>query len=72
MRVFVSFRSTVCNNTTSPLGRGKCIDAIRHLTSRVLTISRPSSGATDAERHLAERELGDAVFKWALLGRSLD
>lgn len=65
-------RGPLSARTMQQLGRDKCIDAIRHLTNRVLTISRPSSSATYAEQHLAERELADAVFKWSLLGTSLE
>lgn len=70
-------RGPLSARSMQELGHEKCIEAIRHLAYNVVnatvdvTGGAGGAGGADSERCHAERELGDAVLKWALLGRSV-
>lgn len=58
-------RGPLSSRSLQELGHSKCVDAIRHLAYNV--VKETQDGASNAARSHAERELGDAVFKFTLL-----
>ena len=60
-------RGPLSARSLQELGHVKCVQAIRQLTHRVVGYS--IDDVNQEERHVAERELGDAILKWSLLGR---
>lgn len=62
-------RGVLSAKTFYDIGHERCVDAIRELTYRVVNLAK--NGATPTERHHSERELGDAVFKYCLIGRDV-
>ena len=51
------------------LGHSRCVSAIRELTYRVVRAAQDKENVSIEDRHICERELGDAVLKFCLLGR---
>ena len=62
-------RGVLSAKTFYDIGHQRCVNAIRELTYKVVKLAK--DGATPTERHHAERELGDAVFKFCLIGRDV-
>ena len=60
-------RGPLSARSLQELGHSKCVQAIRQLTHRVVGCSNVE--VSHEQRFVAERELGDAVLKWCLLGR---
>jgi len=63
-------RGPLSARSLQELGQEKCVRAIRQLAYNVVRTN--DAATTEVERHSAERELGDAVLKWCLLGRQMD
>ena len=61
-------RGPLSARSIQELGHDRCVDAIRELSYRVVKAA-VSDDISTSERKNAERELGDAVFKWCLLAQ---
>lgn len=62
-------RGPLSAKAMADLGHEACVSAIRELSRRVVVASRDGSSVT--HQNMAQRELGDAVLKWCLIGRDV-